>query len=64
MSVLDVDSNIESIDDNIRRAEAEKNLKLLIECYNKEIAKSINKEIFKTLFELGNDNNKIQTKRS
>lgn len=59
MSVFDVDNNIESIDGNIRRAEAEKNLKLLIEHYNKEIAKSIDKEIFKTLFELGNDNNKI-----
>lgn len=59
MSVFDVDNNIESIDNNIRRAEAEKSLKLLIECFNKEIAASIDKEIFKTLYELGNDNHKI-----
>lgn len=59
MSVFDVDSNIESIDDNIRKAEAEKSLKRLTEQFNKEIAKSINKEILKTLYELGNDNHKI-----
>ena len=59
MSVFDVDNNIESIDDNIRRVEAEKSLKMLMEHFNKEIAKSIDKEIFKTLYELGNDNHKI-----
>ena len=59
MSVFDVDNNIESIDDNIRRVEAEKSLKMLMENFNKEIAKSIDKEIFKTLYELGNDNHKI-----
>lgn len=59
MSIFDVDSNIESINDNIRKAKAEKSLKILMEHFNKEITKSINKEILKTLYELGNDNHKI-----
>ena len=59
MSVFDVDSNIESIDDNIRRVKAEKSLEMLMEHFNKEIDKSIKKQILKTLYELGNDNHKI-----
>lgn len=59
MSVFDIDSNIESIDDNIRRVKAEKSLKMLMEHFNKEIDKSIKKQILKTLYELGNDNHKI-----
>ena len=59
MSIFDIENNIESIDDNIRRFEAEKSLKILMEHFNRDIAKSIDKEIFKTLYELGNDNNKI-----
>lgn len=59
MSVFDVDSNIESIDDNIRRANAEKSLKELMEHFNSEIDKNIKKQILKTLYELGNDNHKI-----
>ena len=58
MSVFDVDNNIESIDDNIRRVKAEK-LEMLMEHFNKEIDKSIKKQILKTLYELGNDNHKI-----
>lgn len=53
MSVFDVDSNIESIDDNIRRVKAEKSLEMLMEHFNKEIDKSIKKQILKTLYELG-----------
>lgn len=50
MSVFDVDNNIESIDDNIREIEAEKSLKILMDKFNREIAASINKEIFKILY--------------
>ena len=53
-------------DDSIRDEELEKSIittKLLKE-FQEQIAKEIDKKILKTLYELGNDNYKIQTKRS